>query len=334
MNIDEIRVPREERFEIYNDNNIVIVIPLSYRALTKYATYCQWCIIGDHIDWGEYYEGKSMLIIQRKGRPGGNRTAQKIFLLDKITRRDYSMEDLLDYEFETYDSLEDAARDLDKLSKDINNFDTNVVMYTLSDNIHSMWDSEDNELSQYGFSLSDLPNVSPEIAKIAFKGLKDFVSKSVNLVTESYKNRLQELAGIDIEKYPDMNSMIPKYKLRYPKKDIFIKVNINKLLGRHKKDDPSYAFDTKEKSDHPGRVDRAKEFWKSFSKDQRYINHNTGERTSWGITTFEAPYVSIDYGRLGFSDGRHRVIAMKELGYDDIIIEVPKSQVHLFDELK
>jgi hypothetical protein len=49
---------------------------------------------------------------------------------------------------------------------------------------------------------------------------------------------------------------------------------------------------------------------------------------------FEAPLVNINNNRLGFSDGRHRVISMKELGYDDVIIEVPKNQIHLFDELK
>jgi hypothetical protein len=137
----------------------------------------------------------------------------------------------------------------------------------------------------------------------------------------------------ETSEFPKMDSMFSKYKLRYPKTNTFIKVNINKLLDRHKKDEPSYAFDTKETSNYPSRVDKAKDFWINFSNDQRYINTKTNERTNWGKVDFEAPYVLINNGKLGFSDGRHRTIAMKELGYDDIIIEIPKSQIQLFNDL-
>lgn len=150
----------------------------------------------------------------------------------------------------------------------------------------------------------------------------DFVI-SENIVHETTEDTLADLV--------DMHS---KYKLRYPKNNVLIDVNINKLLSRHMTDEPDYAFDTKETSDYPGRVDRAKQFWQDFSKDQRYINPKTKERTNWGKVEFEAPYVTIENGKLGFADGRHRVIAMKELGYDNIIIEVPKSQVNLFKELQ
>lgn len=133
---------------------------------------------------------------------------------------------------------------------------------------------------------------------------------------------------------PDMQSMLSKYKLRYPKDNVLIIVNINKLLARHKHDEPDYAFDSKETSDYPGRVDRAKEYWTNYANDPRPISPKDGTRNDWGDMTFEAPYVSIYNGKLGFSDGRHRVIAMKELGYDDIVIEVPKDQIHQFMELK
>jgi len=133
---------------------------------------------------------------------------------------------------------------------------------------------------------------------------------------------------------PDMQSMLSKYKLRYPKDNVLIIVNINKLLARHKHDEPDYAFDSKETSNYPGRVDRAKEYWTNYANDPRPISPKDGTRNDWGDMTFEAPYVSIYNGKLGFSDGRHRVIAMKELGYDDIVIEVPKDQIHQFMELK
>jgi hypothetical protein len=48
---------------------------------------------------------------------------------------------------------------------------------------------------------------------------------------------------------------------------------------------------------------------------------------------FEAPYVSFDEDRLIISDGRHRIVAMKELGYNDIVIEVPSIQLKKFLEL-
>jgi hypothetical protein len=131
-----------------------------------------------------------------------------------------------------------------------------------------------------------------------------------------------------------MKSMIPNYKLRYPKNNTLIIVNINKLLARHKYDEPDYAFDTKETSNYPDRVDRARKYWTNYAEDPRPISPKDGTRKNWGDMTFEAPYVSIYNNKLGFSDGRHRVIAMKELGYDDIIIEVPKNQIMQFLELK
>lgn len=136
-------------------------------------------------------------------------------------------------------------------------------------------------------------------------------------------------------KLPKVQSMLSKYKLRYPKDNVLIIVNIDKLLARHKKDEPSYAFDTREASDYPGRVEGAKKYWMDYADDPRPISPKTGERKDWGDMNFYAPYITIsDDGRLGFSDGRHRVIAMKELGYKDIIIEVPKFQMHMFDSLK
>jgi len=160
------------------------------------------------------------------------------------------------------------------------------------------------------------------------------VKKAKEIYVSKGPDEYEGLDEIENNDYPPAESMLSKYKLRDSKDDTLIVVNINKLLARHKKDEPDYAFDTRETADHPGRVERAKQYWMDYSKDQRYINRKTNQRTDWGDVEFQAPYVSINYGRLGFSDGRHRVISMKELGYDDVIIEVPKSQVHLFDELR
>ena len=161
-----------------------------------------------------------------------------------------------------------------------------------------------------------------------------FYSGQPKKAKEIYVSKGDDYEGLDENEYPEMKDMISKYKLRYPKGDTFIVVNINKLLARHKKDTPDLAFDSKETSDHPARVDKAKQFWQDYSNDQRYMDFKTKERTNWGNMEFEAPYVGIYNGKLGFSDGRHRVISMKELGYEDIVVEIPKKQIKLFDELK
>jgi len=149
------------------------------------------------------------------------------------------------------------------------------------------------------------------------------------LWTSAHKNQ-----NLSENNLPNMQSMLPKYKLRYPQDNALIIVNIDKLLARHKMDEPEYAFSTRETSDYPGRVERAKKYWVDYAEDSRPIFPKDGTRKDWGNMAFEAPYISIWEGKLEFSDGRHRVIAMKELGYKNIIIEIPKDQIRLFDSFK
>jgi len=169
------------------------------------------------------------------------------------------------------------------------------------------------------------PNSAKELKKLWLSVHKpienrDIIDKKVMTLSET--------------ELPDMKSMLKKYKLRYPKDNTLVIVNIDKLLARHKHDEPHYAFKTRETSDYPRRVDRAKEYWTNYAEDPRPISPKDGTRKNWENMTFEAPYVTIYNSKLGISDGRHRIIAMKELGYDDIIIEVPKSQIMQFMELK
>lgn len=204
VSLQETRVPRKDRIELYRDENIVIVIPLSHRALMKYATYCQLCINNpDDEEWEEYHQGKSLLVVQRYTTPP-KETAKKIFLYRKIEQGDYHLDDLLDFGFEPVESIEQITNELNVLYKDINNFDTNVVLYTFSGNRASMWDAEDNEMSQYGYGLEDLPNVTPEIAELAIKGLKEYMQLKV--VTESCVRKLVRESLID-EDYQGVQEM-------------------------------------------------------------------------------------------------------------------------------
>ena len=64
--LKEVRVPRSERVELYKDENIIVVVPLTHRALKKYAHQCQWCINDDRGEWEDYHQKKHAVIIQRK----------------------------------------------------------------------------------------------------------------------------------------------------------------------------------------------------------------------------------------------------------------------------
>ena len=63
--LTEVRVPRDERVELYKDNNIIVIVPLSHRALQKYSHRCQWCINDDKGEWEDYHKNKHAVIIQR-----------------------------------------------------------------------------------------------------------------------------------------------------------------------------------------------------------------------------------------------------------------------------
>jgi len=166
----EIRVPRDERIELYKDDNLIIVVPLTHRALKKYANRCQWCINNDIDEWENYHQGLSCVIIQRnpqKIKVGitGNATATEIFQLRMLDTESSTLEDvnqMLQYNFETEEIAENYY---DKLISDFSNFATNIVYYGgQSDSM--CFDMEDNLIQNFGYNISDVPNMSPEIIKI------------------------------------------------------------------------------------------------------------------------------------------------------------------------
>lgn len=166
--LNEIRVPRGERVELYKDNNIIVVVPLTHRALQKYASFCQWCINDDKLEWEDYHQGKHAVIIQRKPKKEkigitGQPTASEIFLLTKWYNNESSFEDVCDmlgYEFRNDRAMGDYYV---TVSNDINNFATNIVYYSPNNGIYDM---EDNFLWNYNFKISDIPNVTNEVIDI------------------------------------------------------------------------------------------------------------------------------------------------------------------------
>ena len=163
----EVRVPREERVELYKDENIIVIVPLTHRALKKYATYCQWCINDDLGEWEDYHKGKHAVIIQRKPKKvkmgiTGNPIPSEILLLSRwgegYTFND--VQDILGYEFESKD---EAEKYFLSLTHNINNFAINIVYYSPENGVYDM---EDNFLWNFNKEINDIPNVTPEVIEI------------------------------------------------------------------------------------------------------------------------------------------------------------------------
>ncbi len=187
----EVRVPRSERVELYKDENIIVVVPLTHRALKKYAHQCQWCINDDLDEWEDYHKGKHAVIIQRnpkKPKIGitGNPTASEIFLLAKWDNNQSSFEDvcqMLDYEFRNDRTMSDYYV---TISNDINNFATNIVYYSPENGVY---DQEDNFLWNFNIEINDIPNVKPKVIEI----MDDYLQENEEMsLQESIKRILNE----------------------------------------------------------------------------------------------------------------------------------------------
>lgn len=165
--LNEIRVPRSERVELYRDNNIIVVVPLTHRALQKYATNCLWCINDDLIEWEDYHKGRHVVIIQRnpkKPKIGitGMPVASEIFLLDRWEQGYYdreSVEGTLNYRFKDENEMDEYFQ---SIGNDVSDFMTNIVFYSPT---NGLFDMEDNNMWSYNMEISQIPNVTLEVIK-------------------------------------------------------------------------------------------------------------------------------------------------------------------------
>ena len=165
--VSEVRVPRDERVELYKDDNIIVVVPLTHRALRKYANSCQWCINDDLSEWEDYHKGKHAVIIQRNPKKikmgiTGNPTASELLMYERWGEG-YTFDDIesiMRYEFKNQEQAEEY---LGSLTKNIDNFATNILYYSPE---NGLYDMEDNRLQTYGYRIDDMPNVTPEVIEI------------------------------------------------------------------------------------------------------------------------------------------------------------------------
>ena len=119
-----------------------------------------------------------------------------------------------------------------------------------------------------------------------------------------------------------------QYTLRDPMNNVLVFVSPDKLLARHDQDDPSFSM-MNPKNRIGNRVGKAKQFLRDYVSDPRMIDPRTNERINRNVT-FEPSIASLNNGRLGFTDGRHRILAASEEGYTVVAVEVPRNQAGYF----
>jgi hypothetical protein len=174
--INEGRVKRSERLDVFRNDDIIVVMPLTHTALRKYANKCQWCINDDIHEWEDYHKGKHVIIIQRKPKGTkkgvtGKSTAEEIYVLNRWDSGNWdleSVEQTLEYQFRNETSME---RYLLGLTSDASNFATDIVYY--SPESGSVYDMEDNNLADCNKDIYDVPNMSMAIVDI----INDFIEE-------------------------------------------------------------------------------------------------------------------------------------------------------------
>ena len=147
--ITEARVKKSDRIDIYRDDNLIVVAPLTHDALKKYASECAWCINSDKFEWENYHQGKIAVIIQRKPRKNNigftdQETSEEIY--------DFTHNGVRNEEEEDY---------FQKLTDSIYNSDTNIIYYEPVSG--TIYDKGDNLVTNFGYSIWDIPNMNGKI---------------------------------------------------------------------------------------------------------------------------------------------------------------------------
>lgn len=221
--INEVKVPKTERIELYRDENVIVVVPLTHNSLKKYANKCQWCINNDEYEWTNYHQGRSVVIIQRKPKLPkigitGNPTASEILMYQRwgegYTFDD--IQDILGYEFESEKSADEY---LGSLIYELENYMTNIVYYS-SD--HGIYDMEDNHMSDFGFELEDIPNITPDIINIIDNFNKTLNENNENIFSGTFVNKHIKSLTTDHNDLPDyfMKNIIKPKKFKIKEIDL------------------------------------------------------------------------------------------------------------------
>ena len=119
----------------------------------------------------------------------------------------------------------------------------------------------------------------------------------------------------------------------YPNEDVLVLVSVDKFLNRLKNDDPDFYIDSDTNvASSQARIKKSMDYITNYSEDPRMYHPKTGDRWDYEIM-LEPTEASIYDGKLGVRNGRHRMVALKKLGYTHAYIEVPQDQKDLFNNL-
>jgi len=170
--INEGRVPKDERIKLLDDDNYLIVVPLTDRASQKYGAFSKWCTAvpgsGASIEGSDTnIEGSDtkLVYVLNKKQQDSMTIAKRYKELLEIFNGDLSSDDI-----ETDDPrLLNAYKK--KHGKRIYNF--NKIAFFTSRNPRykdTIWDAANNEMIEEGYTINKLG-----LKKYAIDIIKDFL---------------------------------------------------------------------------------------------------------------------------------------------------------------
>lgn len=128
---------------------------------------------------------------------------------------------------------------------------------------------------------------------------------------------------------------IPKerYVMVRPESNALVLLNIDKFLSRLKTDDPDFYIDanTKIKTSQE-RIKKSMDYITNYAENSKITHFKTIECLGCYDVMLEPTEAGIYNGKLGVINGRHRMVALKNLKFTHTYIEVPKEQIEFFKD--
>ena len=181
-----MRVKNNERIKIYQDDNILVVEPLTFNASCKYGAYTQWCTAA--VSNGEYYErysaqGILLYMIIKSPFPNVDHKEYKFALyIDEHNHRWY---DQGDNEYNGNPFKHDDTEGLE-------GFDPRIIQFIIPKTVYDFIVNYGNE------KMKELSIYNKKLTTLLFKNLvKDkntkIITKNKELVMFYYKGSLDPL---------------------------------------------------------------------------------------------------------------------------------------------
>jgi hypothetical protein len=136
--LNEGRVKKDEKIDIYRDKDFIVVAPISFQASCKYGAYSKWCISAPSNDdiWTDDINTpnattKIVFIIQRNLEYSESEQ-EDIYKFEKYHEKQEDGEELSEEEREEYIELSDSMRGYD--------FSKIALIKSIKNNGVEIWD--------------------------------------------------------------------------------------------------------------------------------------------------------------------------------------------------